>query len=53
MPERYPVVYLTCRRTLLRRFPYGVYFVPAAQLISVVACMHAHRDPRHWQERAR
>jgi plasmid stabilization system protein ParE len=51
MPERYPVVHPTCRRALLRRFPYGVYFVQTPELISVVACMHAHRDPRHWQER--
>jgi plasmid stabilization system protein ParE len=51
MPERFPVVHLACRRVLLRRFPYGVYFVPTDELISVVACMHAHRDPRRWQER--
>jgi plasmid stabilization system protein ParE len=53
MPERFPVVHLTSRRALLRRFPYGLYFVPTAELISVVACMHAHRDPRRWQERTR
>jgi toxin ParE1/3/4 len=51
MPERYPVVHLTCQRALLRRFPYGVYFVPMPGLISVVACMHAQRDPRRCQER--
>jgi hypothetical protein len=37
---------------LLRRFPYGIYFVPTAELIGVVACMHARRNPRRWQERA-
>ncbi len=26
MPERFPVVHPVCRRALLRRFPYGVYF---------------------------
>jgi len=41
MPERFPVVHLHCRRALLRRFPYGVFFVPTATTISVVACMHA------------
>ncbi len=51
MPERFPEVHPQCRRALLRRFPYAVYFVPAAELISVVACMHARRDPRRWQER--
>ena len=53
MPERFPVVHLNCRRALLRRFPYGVYFVAAPGLISIVACMHARRDPRRWQDRAR
>jgi len=28
MPERFPVVHAQCRRALLRRFPYGIYFVP-------------------------
>jgi plasmid stabilization system protein ParE len=51
-PERFPVVHHTCRRALLRRFPYGIYFVPTAELIGVVACMHARRNPRRWQERA-
>jgi len=51
MPNRFPVVQTQCRRVLLRRFPYGVYFVPTAELISVVACMHARRDPRRWEER--
>ena len=51
MPERFPVVHAQCRRALLRRFPYGIYFVPTAELISVVACMHALRDPRRWKER--
>ena len=52
MPERFPVVHPQCRRALLRRFPYGVYFVSTRQLISVVACMHVRRDPRRWEERA-
>ena len=51
MPERFPVVHAQCRRALLRRFPYGIYFVPTAELISVVACMHERRDPRRWEER--
>jgi plasmid stabilization system protein ParE len=51
MPERFPVVHPTCRRALLRRFPYGVFFVVAPEIVSVVACMHASRDPHRWQER--
>jgi plasmid stabilization system protein ParE len=51
IPERYPVVRGEARRALLRRFPYGVYFVVTPGLVSVIACMHARRDPRRWQER--
>ena len=52
MPERYPVVRGEARRALLRRFPYGVYFVVTPGFISVIACIHARRDPQRWQERA-
>ena len=51
MPERYPRVHAEVCRALLRRFPYSVYFVASSDLISVIACMHANRDPRRWEER--
>jgi plasmid stabilization system protein ParE len=53
MPERYPVDRGNARRALLRRFPYSVFFVATPELISVIACQHARRDPRHWQERSK
>ena len=51
MPERFPLVHRGCRRTLLRRFPYAIYFVPSSEAIYVIACMHAGRHPRSWRER--
>ena len=51
MPERYAIVRGEARRVLLRRFPYAVYFVAGPELVSVLACFHARRDPRLWQER--
>jgi plasmid stabilization system protein ParE len=51
MPEHYPVVRGKARRALLRRFPYAIYFVATPDLVSVFACLHARRDPRHWRER--
>ena len=51
MPERYPVVRGQARRALLRRFPYAMFFVATPDLVSVIACLHARRDPRHWRER--
>ena len=52
MPERYPLVRGRARRALLRRFPYAVFFVASPDLVSVFACLHARRDPRHWRERS-
>jgi plasmid stabilization system protein ParE len=52
MPERYPVVRGEARRALLRRFPYAVFFVATPDLVIVLACIHARRDPRRWQERS-
>jgi plasmid stabilization system protein ParE len=51
MPGRYPLVRGDARRAHLRRFPFGIYFVATPDLVSVVACMHACRDPRRWEER--
>ena len=51
MPERFPAVYRESRRALLRRFPYAIYFVATSAQVSVIACMHARRDPRMWEER--
>jgi plasmid stabilization system protein ParE len=51
MPERFPAVYRESRRALLRRFPYAIYFVATPAQVSVIACMHARRDPRMWEER--
>lgn len=52
MPERYPVMRGRARRAILRHFPYAVFFVVRPDLVSVIACLHARRDPRHWQERS-
>jgi plasmid stabilization system protein ParE len=39
------------RRALLRRFPFGVFYVLTAEHIVVVAVLHAARDPRLWGKR--
>ena len=52
VPQRYPLVRGGARRALLRRFPYAVFFVATPELVSVFACLHARRDPRHWRERS-
>jgi plasmid stabilization system protein ParE len=45
-PLIYPVVHRGVRRAVLRRFPYLVYFAIRGQTVSVIACLHAARDPQ-------
>jgi toxin ParE1/3/4 len=51
-PELFPPLQKGIRRARLRRFPYGVFFIERSGTISVLAVMHAHRDPRRWLSRA-
>ncbi len=39
------------RRALLKRFPYAVYFAIEADIVVVVAVLHASRNPAKWQRR--
>lgn len=50
--ESFPVVHKQARRALLRRFPYGVFFVLEESAVIVLAVFHCQRDPKHWQGRA-
>jgi plasmid stabilization system protein ParE len=50
-PLRHPVVRRNTRRSLLRRYPYAIYYRVYDDLVVVVACMHARRNPRRWQSR--
>lgn len=52
-PRRFPVIRRNMRRALLRRFPYGVFFIESDDAVEVVACLHVRRDPQHWSERLR
>ncbi|MDO8949819.1 MAG: type II toxin-antitoxin system RelE/ParE family toxin [Actinomycetota bacterium] len=52
-PQRFPVIHRELHRALLRRFPYGLFFVAANGSITVVACLHARRNPQQWSQRLR
>ena len=51
-PEALPNVDGEVRRALLRRFPYGAFFVIEAGEVAVLAVMHSARDPRNWPSKA-
>jgi plasmid stabilization system protein ParE len=48
-PLAYQVLRAGIRRTLLRRFPYAVYFAIEGDVVIVLAVLHVARDPAEWQ----
>jgi plasmid stabilization system protein ParE len=52
-PELAPRVDAQLRRALLRRFPYGVFYVVEAGELVVLACLHGRRSPTAWRLRPR
>ncbi len=52
-PLQYPEVHQPVRRVLIRRFPYGVFFLVEDLRIIVFAVFHASRDPQGWKDRLR
>lgn len=47
-PEIFQVVHRDIRRSLMRRFPFGIFFIIEPDHIRVLAVFHAHRDPKIW-----
>jgi len=52
-PEAYEKIYKTARRTLLRRFPYAVYFTYSSSVVRVLAVLHQSAGPDAWKTRIR
>ena len=50
-PQLHGIVYEDVRCALVRRFPYGVYYVVEEERIVVLAIFHSSRDPKAWQAR--
>lgn len=50
-PEIHARVHLNMRRALLRKFPFGVFYVVEPERIVVVAILHTARSPRIWEQR--
>ena len=50
-PLAYPLVHRQIRRALIRKFPYGIFYIVENSKIIVIACFHSKRDPKRWQDR--
>lgn len=51
-PQAHPIVHKQVRRALLRRFPYGIFYLVQENTIPVLACFHGRRDPKVVRQRA-
>ncbi|MCF6280924.1 MAG: type II toxin-antitoxin system RelE/ParE family toxin [Candidatus Polarisedimenticolaceae bacterium] len=50
-PAMYSIVYKGVHRVLIHRFPFGVFFIEGKESISVLAVLHARRNPKEWKNR--
>lgn len=50
-PRMYPAVHEDIHRALVRRFPFGVFYLIRQQKIVILAVFHASRDPDQWRKR--
>ena len=50
-PEQYQDIYKSVRRKLVRRFPYGIFFVVRGNSVVVLAVLHIKRDQKSWKKR--
>ena len=51
-PEMYPIMYSGVRRSVLRRFPFCLYYRLEDGDLVVIAVMHGSRDPGRWKSRS-
>ncbi|WP_198265788.1 type II toxin-antitoxin system RelE/ParE family toxin [sulfur-oxidizing endosymbiont of Gigantopelta aegis] len=50
-PIIYKKVFQDVRRVILKRFPFGVYYLVDNDAVIVLAVLHARRDPENWKSR--
>ena len=52
-PKAWPIIEEDIRRSLARRFPYGILYAEADEELFIVAVMHLHQDPDYWKHRVK
>jgi plasmid stabilization system protein ParE len=51
-PLMHQMIFKTVRRSMVPKFPYGVFYRVVGSRVEVIAVYHLHRDPSGWQARA-
>lgn len=49
-PEAWSVLDGDVRRSLVKRFPYGILYAQAEDGILILAVMNLHREPGYWKK---
>jgi plasmid stabilization system protein ParE len=47
-PRLYTEIHGNVRRSLLRRFPYGIFYIVVEDTVVVLAILHQARNPDRW-----
>lgn len=50
-PQIYPIVYRGIQRALIRRFPFGIFFLKKQNSLIVLGCIHTKRHPDIFKAR--
>jgi len=50
-PTLHAAIHNGIRRALVRRFPFGVFYLAEDARVIVLGILHAKRNPRGWQKR--
>lgn len=50
-PNLYRRIHKNIHRTLLRKYPFGIYYIEEKDMVIVIAVMHIRMNPRNWQIR--
>jgi hypothetical protein len=50
-PFSWPIIKGEIRRALIKRFPYGILYIPYNETIYILAIMHLNKRPYYWKDR--
>jgi len=50
-PSLYKKIHRDVRRAIIKRFPFGVFYIENNNTVIILAVLHARRDPVNWKNR--
>ena len=50
-PEVFQSIFEEVKRSPIKRFPFGIFYIIRKDIVHVVAIYHSRRDPEGWKKR--